>query len=656
MKKNKKISIFSILWTFAIFGSAFLPGTPDASAAYQLESTAFHAYSQRYIGTTYKPEGTAFYAYTSQEAGTVPVYRFYSKKTGDHFYTTSENEKIKLSESLNSSYAFEGTAFYALPDDSLQPSAVPVYRFYNSSNGDHFYTASENEKDKITNNLSTLYQYEGIAFYSLPDDSIESASPIYRFHNSSSGDHFYTADGNEATSLSNLSKKITFPIYRFYSPSNGDHFYTISETEKNKLVANPTFFKYEGEVFYAYPDSSVDPALSPVYRFYNSTTGDHLYTILENEKESLLNNAGSGYVYEGTAFYAYVEELSGTLPVYRFYDSSSGDHFYTISENEKNRLEIPLVGPEISVGLWSKTRRGSQDSPFRIRANKPYNIKNSNGDVVAQIPASTDTYVSYDDNDKLKVTGSVSKTVVGPFVTFDAADGNNLDMVFDVNTPVAGLDQYRGKFRVKFTKFDDNKNGTISDSERQIWAINLLPMEHYVWGMGEITGTGAIEYNKVMTTSFRTYGYYKLHHGTAYLNRGFIVNATPGNQLYYGYEWEVSHSRIKTAAESTRGKIVTHPQSAFHGDVAITPYSSWTDGRTRSFQERWGSTSYPWCQSVSDPYGKHATMNTTELEAAGNHMVGLSAHGALNLATDHDWDWEKILKYYYTGINITAIY
>jgi peptidoglycan hydrolase-like amidase len=42
--------------------------------------------------------------------------------------------------------------------------------------------------------------------------------------------------------------------------------------------------------------------------------------------------------------------------------------------------------------------------------------------------------------------------------------------------------------------------------------------------------------------------------------------------------------------------------------------------------------------------------------AAGNHMVGISAHGALKLATTYDWTWDKILKYYLTGITITKVY
>jgi UDP-glucose 4-epimerase len=61
-------------------------------------------------------------------------------------------------------------------------------------------------------------------------------------------------------------------------------------------------------------------------------------------------------------------------------------------------------------------------------------------------------------------------------------------------------------------------------------------------------------------------------------------------------------------------------------------------------------------QPATNPYGKHPTLSTTELEAQGNHMVGLSANGSLNLASNHGWIWNRILKYYYSGISIDKMY
>lgn len=298
------------------------------------------------------------------------------------------------------------------------------------------------------------------------------------------------------------------------------------------------------------------------------------------------------------------------------------------------------LGPEISVGLWSYSREDLKNSPFKIESNRDYAILNSDGNIIGQIPAGTTTRVTYDNDGNLKIYGSIGDTLSSGEVFFQDNAGDNSAIIFDIHRPDSGFDKYRGKIKLRY-----------NDKTKTIWVINILPLEHYVWGMGEITGTGPADYNRVLTTSFRTYGYWKLKFSTKYVADGFRVNATPGNQLYYGYDWEDGHPRIKESAQDTQGNIVM-----YGGQIAITPYSSWTDGKTRSFEERWGSDDYPWCQSVDDPYGKHATKSTDTLVSEGNHMVGLSAHGALRLATDHSWDWNKILRYYYRDINIKKVY
>jgi peptidoglycan hydrolase-like amidase len=289
-----------------------------------------------------------------------------------------------------------------------------------------------------------------------------------------------------------------------------------------------------------------------------------------------------------------------------------------------------------------------EETPFKIEANNDYQIKNSAGDIVAQISADTTTRVTYASDGKLKVIEPIKETLVGSEVTFEAKEGNkNLNMIFDVYRPGSPYDQYRGNIKLNYVEYIQDEN-----LKKRIWVINMVPLEQYVWGMGEITGTGPMDYNRVMTTLFRTYGYWKIQYSTQHLAKGFIVDATPGNQLYYGYDYEKKYTRIREAAKNTRGKIVK-----YGGGVALTPYSSWTDGRTRSFEERWGSDNYPYCQSVKDPYGEHPDLSTQELFDSGNHMVGLSAHGALELAgDDYDWDWRRIVNYYYEGVDIKGEY
>ncbi len=635
MKHKYKKFIF--LFIGIIF---FLAGVKHSLAAgdYQDEGTAFFAQTGS-AGYTY--EGVGFYAPITQVANSLPVYRFY-KANGDHFFTISEDEKNTLVNNSQSGYSLEGVAFYAFA--SQIDGTIPVYRFYSTTKGDHFFTASEAEKDTLTNNAQWGYSYEGIAFYVYPSQASET-SPIYRLYNSSTGFHFYTASEAEKDAIS------TIPVYRFYNLTTGDHFYTSSQVEADTLNGNKKYgYKSEGVAFYAFSTQVADS--SPVYRFYNSTTGDHFYTISEDEKNSLINNSQSGYAYEGVVFYAYASQINGSSPVYRLYNPSTGDHFYTISLTEKNYYILPALGPDISVGLYYINKSDIGNSPFEISANKDYEIVDKNGNVIATVSGDKTTKVIYDSNNNLEISGSISSTLANSYVTFKAADGDNSTLIFDVNRPNSSYDHYRGEVKVQYYHGSDIYGGNTGSTVSQVWIINILPLEQYTWGSGEVTGTGPLEHTKVMTTIFRTYGYWYIKYATKYAPYGFQIRSDSGSQVYWGYDWEKQFPNVKKAAEDTQGVVVT-----YDGDVALTPYSSWSDGKTRSAQEVWNTDAYPWCQSVSDPYGKNPTMTTAQLEADGNHMVGLIAHGSLNLAqSPYNWNYQKILKYYYTGISLTAFY
>jgi len=317
------------------------------------------------------------------------------------------------------------------------------------------------------------------------------------------------------------------------------------------------------------------------------------------------------------------------------------------------------LGPEIKVGIQEYTKSSLESDYVRFKANKQYVVKNSNNEIIATEEAASETKIKYDSGGNLKFYNSSNVIfIAGSDVYFEAADENNTDLVMAIeqtNNDSDIFDQYRGKIKAHFY------DASSSDDDR-IWIINTLPLEQYVWGIGEIAGDGDADHTRTMTTMFRTYGYWKIRWSTAYAAQGFTVVDTSSNQIYGnrldeadtssgGYDWEIDHAGIKEAAEETRGKLMM-----YGSEIALSPYSSWTDGRTRSFEERWGSTLYPWCRSVSDPYGKHATSTTAELEAAGNHMVGLSANGSLNLATDYSWTWEEILRYYFYGVRFVSAY
>lgn len=295
------------------------------------------------------------------------------------------------------------------------------------------------------------------------------------------------------------------------------------------------------------------------------------------------------------------------------------------------------LGPEISVGLWHV----STDDVVYIDANKNYNIKNGDGAVISQVASGTTTKVKYNDNGKLKVSGSISDTLVDDKVSFDAADGDNSNLIFNAHASDA-YDHYRGKIDVHYYHGNDIYGGN-SNTVSQVWVINKLPLEQYVWGMGETTGTGDSDHVRVMTTIFRTYGDWYIENATKYKPLGFKIRSDSGSQIYGGYDWEKDHPHIREAADDTRGKIVK-----YKGEVALTPYCSYTDGKTRKYPD----SDYPYLKSVKD--NKAGIKKGLKPGEGGNHMWGLSAHGALGFAQDgKSWDW--ILKYYYSGVDIDNI-
>lgn len=125
--------------------------------------------------------------------GKAPVYRFYNLKNGSHFYTRSETERYTVITKWPTVYRFEGPAYSLETTDPA--NSMPLYRFYNRRNGSHFYTPSESEKQTVMARWGSTYSFEGVAYYvSLTP---EGCSPVYRFYNTRNGSHFYTISAYE---------------------------------------------------------------------------------------------------------------------------------------------------------------------------------------------------------------------------------------------------------------------------------------------------------------------------------------------------------------------------------------------------------------------------------------------------------------------------
>lgn len=153
-----------------------------------------------------------------QQSGNGAIFRFYNVQSGAHFYSASAVERDDVLVRLDE-FIFEGAAFRSPAEFDLSGGVqpMPIWRFYNTETGAHFYTMSVAERDAVDANLPT-FNLEGIGYHALP---VKGSAPD------------------------------TIPLYRFYNTNSGAHFYTAAEAEKDFVVTLPGF-NFEGIAYWVY--------------------------------------------------------------------------------------------------------------------------------------------------------------------------------------------------------------------------------------------------------------------------------------------------------------------------------------------------------------------------------------------------------------------
>ena len=80
----------------------------------------------------------------------------------------------------------------------------------------------------------------------------------------------------------------------------------------------------------------------PAYRFYNGSTGAHFYTTSETERATVASTLSPPFSFDGPAFSVASAHSAGLSSVHRFYNNRTGVHFYTISEAERAHVVASL--------------------------------------------------------------------------------------------------------------------------------------------------------------------------------------------------------------------------------------------------------------------------------------------------------------------------
>ncbi len=128
---------------------------------------------------------------------------------------------------------------FTVSDDPAYSEPINMYRLYNPNSGEHFYTASEVERDHL---VSVGWTYERVGWV-----APSGGEPVYRLYNPNAGEHHYTVSVEERDQLISVGWNDegigwrtagTVPLYRQYNPNAyaNNHNYTTSEVERDHLL------------------------------------------------------------------------------------------------------------------------------------------------------------------------------------------------------------------------------------------------------------------------------------------------------------------------------------------------------------------------------------------------------------------------------------
>ena len=162
-------------------------------------------------------------------------------------------------------------------------------------------------------------------------------------------------------------------VYRFYNDRDKAFFYTASVAERDLIIqqsTNPAHTPNEAMWPYFYQGATFEQGHTsagtlPVYRFYNTATGHHFFTTSEAERQNVFNEStdpGYGapgplwsYNFEGVAFSAYGGPgHADSQTVFRFYSPSLDRHFFTASTEEAQQIRLTGVWNDEGVGFYGE--------------------------------------------------------------------------------------------------------------------------------------------------------------------------------------------------------------------------------------------------------------------------------------------------------------
>lgn len=203
------------------------------------------------------------------------------------------------------------------------------------------------------------------------------------------------------------------------------------------------------------------------------------------------------------------------------------------------------------------------------------------------------------------------------------------------------IENYRnprfGQGKVLYNSFRGNLH--LYPQGTKLLVVNELPIEEYLWGLGEEPSTEPVTKQHVINILARSYA--TVYAGT---KRKFhtplydLEDDPRTSQLYLGYDWERYHTEQKARIAETEGEVLTKD-----GKTVIGPYFTQSSGQSVN---PWASQ-YPWCRVRELPYDKGLIQR--------GHGVGLSGNTARILA-EQGKSIQEIIDYFFDGLTVKKIY
>ena len=303
-------------------------------------------------------------------------------------------------------------------------------------------------------------------------------------------------------------------------------------------------------------------------------------------------------------------------------------------------------GPEIKVGLlYVEQQQKGNYLPLKISTlnNNSYDIYDQSDKLLVRNTAGEITEVDYDYQIKRYfLNDSFGKRILmtDSYFKLQGSDSTIFKINSWQNGPFWGQNvndnEFRGSLEIQY-----------NPNTERLWLINQLPMEKYVKSIAEVGDSSPSEFLKAQTIAARTYALFRYltpkYTNTPDSQPFFTVRATQADQVYRGYQREQRAPNALQAAEQTKGIVAT-----YQNDPILAYYFAQSDGQTR-YSHEVNMTKKPvdYLQAKNDPPGQGMSLR--------GHGVGMPQISGIT-AVNQGANYSQVLKYYYTGIDLTKIY